>query len=505
MILGLVSGRSSRFLEVSIPTHGELNGSQGIRVVSELGYAPVSDGPPMTPATLGRQAVVLGAGMAGLFSARILSDYFDQVVVLDRDDLPDGPRPRAGVPQDRHLHTMLPGGLEIACSFFPGLAADLEVAGAVRSRFGQDLIVFRPEGTSYLAAAMRSEPLVTGIIYYSMSRSLFEHVVRRRVMAIPNVLIHPRSPVRRPLVIDGAVVGVILESGDEVHADLVIDASGRAARSISWLGQLGYEAPAESVVACDFAYASAVLRPSDPVAIQGSGVLVLPDPASDTPTRGGYLVRIEDNLWMAGLAGRFGDFPPVDPEAWRAFGRSLTWPGWDDLVGAAELVSAPSPFRFPRSVRRHFERLEFFPEGLVPLGDAVCHINPVYGQGMSAAACQVRALGNLLERRSSLSSGLLGIAREFFPMAAETTRTPWALAAGSDFLDSRTTGDFPEEELDGLLRYVQLGTLVESDSEAADLFLDIYNLRRPLSVLGEPPWPERLAAEHHQTSISQSG
>ncbi len=220
---------------------------------------------------IGRRATVIGAGMAGLFAARVLSDYFNEVVVLDRDHLPASARPRAGVPQGRHLHTMLPGGLEIACSYFSGLAADLEGAGAIRSRFGQDLTVFRPDGRSFLAAASRREPLETGIVYYSMSRSLFEHVIRRRVSAIPNIAVRSRAAVRRPLLTDGSINGVVLDGGEEVSADLVIDASGRSARSINWLGDLGCEAPAESVVGCDFAYASAVLRPVDPGPSKGPG------------------------------------------------------------------------------------------------------------------------------------------------------------------------------------------------------------------------------------------
>ena len=44
-------------------------------------------------------AVVIGASMAGLLAARVLADRFDQVTVLDRDDLPDGADSRKGVPQ----------------------------------------------------------------------------------------------------------------------------------------------------------------------------------------------------------------------------------------------------------------------------------------------------------------------------------------------------------------------------------------------------------------------
>jgi 2-polyprenyl-6-methoxyphenol hydroxylase-like FAD-dependent oxidoreductase len=162
-------------------------------------------------------------------------------------------------------------------------------------------------------------------------------------------------------------------------------------------------------------------------------------------------------------------------------------------VSTAQLVTDPIPFKFPRSVRRHFERLERFPEGLVPLGDAVCHFNPLYGQGMSAAACQARALGDVLQRRARESRDLTGLALEFFPEAYEVTRTPWVLAAVADFLDARTTGDFPGDELESLGMLQVLGTLAETDPEAAQLISDIVTLTRPLAALHESPWRERLA------------
>ena len=39
----------------------------------------------MASGTIARQAVVIGAGIAGLAAARALSDHFEQVVVLERD------------------------------------------------------------------------------------------------------------------------------------------------------------------------------------------------------------------------------------------------------------------------------------------------------------------------------------------------------------------------------------------------------------------------------------
>ena len=86
----------------------------------------------MTHNTIARRAVVVGSGVAGLFGARVLSDHFDEVVLIDRDDVPDSPRTRDGVPQGKHFHALLPGGLNIASELFPGFRDDLQAAGAVR-------------------------------------------------------------------------------------------------------------------------------------------------------------------------------------------------------------------------------------------------------------------------------------------------------------------------------------------------------------------------------------
>jgi flavin-dependent dehydrogenase len=455
----------------------------------------------MTSDNIAQRAVVLGSAMAGLFAARVLSDYFAQVVLVDRDDVPGSPSTRDGVPQGKHLHVLLPGGLNIANELFPGFNKDLEDAGAVSCVSGQDFFAYRPEGKSYEVGRYQPDPRPSGIIYF-MSRPLLEHCLRRRVQNLPNVKTRYRSLVREPLSDDGRVTGLVIEGGERLAADLVVDATGKNARTVHWLRNLGFETPAESVVNCDFGYASAVVRPSDPEALGGAGFFVLPDPNGPHNTRGAYVARIEGNNWLAGLGGRFGDFPPTEIDKWRAFGRTLAYPDWDQAIGATTFVTKPSGYRFPRSVRRHFERLDRFPDGLLTLGDSVCHFNPLYGQGMSAAACQARALGQVLDRKTSGAGELSGLALEFFPEAFEVTRTPWALAAGADFLDGRTTGDFPADELQSLVMLQSLATLADTDPEAAQLVGDIFSLARPLSALHEPPWPEKFASSAAQPAPS---
>src|SRR5436190_1165365 len=82
--------------------------------------------------TNSNQAVVLGASIAGLLAARVLSERFERVVVIERDVLPPAGKHRRGVPHGRHLHGLHPRGREILEELFPGFTASLAASGAIR-------------------------------------------------------------------------------------------------------------------------------------------------------------------------------------------------------------------------------------------------------------------------------------------------------------------------------------------------------------------------------------
>ena len=88
---------------------------------------------------LGERAIVVGGGLGGLSAARALSDRFRQVVILDRDKLPDGAIPRAGLPQGKHPHGLLGGGLKALEQLFPGFGNELYRTGAVPVDPGFDI------------------------------------------------------------------------------------------------------------------------------------------------------------------------------------------------------------------------------------------------------------------------------------------------------------------------------------------------------------------------------
>ena len=101
----------------------------------------------MVSTLIGKQAVVIGAGMGGLTAAGALANHFDQVVVLERDTLPSEPTHRAGAPQARHVHALLLSGQRALSELFPGFEHDLARAGAVPLRVGLDVRMERARAT----------------------------------------------------------------------------------------------------------------------------------------------------------------------------------------------------------------------------------------------------------------------------------------------------------------------------------------------------------------------
>src|SRR5215469_2350929 len=132
------------------------------------------------PARIGKRAVVVGAGMAGLAAARSLADFFERVIVLENDTLPKEAIHRPGTPQSKHLHALLAGGLQALSRLFPGFEEGLSEAGAVPLRMGYDDRIERP---GYDPFPQRD----LGILIYGMTRPLVEFTTRKRLREYRNV------------------------------------------------------------------------------------------------------------------------------------------------------------------------------------------------------------------------------------------------------------------------------------------------------------------------------
>jgi hypothetical protein len=215
------------------------------------------------------------------------------------------------------------------------------------------------------------------------------------------------------------------------------------------LVDLGFEVPSETTIGVDFAYSSAKFHVPDDYD-RCERLIVVTGPPPDFPNAG-IMEIIEDDTWHVTLAGRFGNYPPRDEAGFLSYAKALPTTNLYELIKEAERVSDITSYRFPTSVRRHYDRLQAFPNGFLVLGDAIASFNPFYGQGMSSAALQVMALEELLGQRAVDGRGLEGLGLSFFPKAAEVVANPWTWAANLDLAFPKTQGDRPLNFSEALL------------------------------------------------------
>jgi 2-polyprenyl-6-methoxyphenol hydroxylase-like FAD-dependent oxidoreductase len=443
---------------------------------------------------IGDRAVVLGAGMAGLLAAHVLADAYGQVTVIDRDQLPQAPRHRRGVPHGRHLHALAARGQQALEELFPGLTAELAAHGAPAGSL-------LANARLYLSGHRLRQP-DTGLVLLCASRPLLEGHLRARVRALPNVtLLDRRDVVGLATTQDGRrvtgawVLRRVDGSAEEfLGADLVVDASGRGSRAPVWLEALGYARPAKDQVRIGLGYATRTYR-LPPDALHGD--LAVLQAATPRHPRTGALQRLEGDRWMVTLGGILGDHPPTDPDGFLGFARSLRFPDIYEAVRDAEPLDDPVPFRFPASVRHHYERLDRFPDGLLVLGDAVASFNPIYGQGMTVAAVEALALRRHLERGTEPQP------LRWFRDLARVVDVPWDMSAGGDLAFPGVPGRrTPKVRL--VNAYItRLHAAAARDASLASAFIRVAGLVAPPQTLLRPQVAVRmLRASQHSAATT---
>ena len=323
-----------------------------------------------------------------------------------------------------------------------------------------------------------------------MTRPLLEEHVRRRVLARPEVELLERRTARGLEAHAGRVTGVRLAPRDggpdhTLPADLVVDATGRGSRAPAWLGELGFEPPREDLVRVDLGYATRLFRrsPSD----LGGDYLV--NVAAEPPNRRlGIGLAVEGERWMVTLAGMLGDHPPGDLEGFLDFAAGLPTSDLHELVVGLEPLGKAALTRFPAHRRRRYERLRRLPERFVVVGDALCSFNPVYGQGMSAAAREAALLDTCLD------DGLERLGPRFFRAVRPVVDVPWDMAVGNDLRFPEVEGPRPP-----LLRLVnaylpRLHRAAGRDPEVARAFHRVAHLVEPPASLLHPRVAVRVLA-----------
>ncbi len=428
------------------------------------------------------KAVVIGASVSGLLAARVLANHFSKVTVIERDVLPPLGEPRKGVPQGRHAHLLLAHGRDLLESFFPGLTQELASRGATVGDLSEMGV--------YYSNGAYNHSFHSGLVAVQVSRPMLEGSIARRLLATPNVtllenhdavglLTTPSTPGAqvqvRGVKVENRTGGAPVESS--LEADLVVDAAGRGSRCLAWLEGLGFARPEEEHIKMDLCYTTRVFRRRPTDAGGRSPIIVLP---TLKIMRGGTMLAVEGERWIITLAGYLGDAAPTDMAGYLEYARSFAAPDIYEFLKTAEPLGEASQYKYPASQRRHFEKLNRFPEGYLACGDVVCSFNPIYGQGMTTAASEAALLDECLQ------AGLPGLARRFFNRAGRLLDAPWSMAAGGDLAYPQVEGKRTRAgQLVGLYLARLLAVALE-DSSINLAFQKVTNLTEPPTTLFHP-------------------
>jgi len=382
---------------------------------------------------LGKRAVVLGGSVAGLCAAGAVAPHFDEVVILERDVLPEDAQHRRGVPQSKHPHFVLNSGRRAMNTLFPGFEDDLIAAGGMLLMPSYDAAYLEQPGW-----AARKKSTMTMV--YS-SRILIERVLRDKVRAVPNIRIEEGVAVQGLQTDAGAVTGVRFQHGGDpsttLTADLVIDAMGRGSSVSDWLQQAGWAEPPVKTLDAKVTYVSRWYDlPSAeerPQAWWWQHIVIMPTQDTDPtrPPEHDYLSNffpMDGNRAIACM-GSWGLDMPKTTDDFTAAAKRLRTPVFADAMEACEPTSEVHLTRSTGNKWRRYDQLAESPAGLVFIGDSICAFNPFYGQGMSSASFCAVALRDALAGVDQLDADF---ARRFTKDQVALLNVPWSLAMARD-------------------------------------------------------------------------
>lgn len=439
--------------------------------------------PPAQPPALFDTACVLGGSIAGLLAARVLADCTRTVVIVERDDVNVEGLSRAGVPQDRQGHLLLPGGRAQIERWLPGFAREAADLGAVVVGAGRQAVYAgleeRPQS--------RGEPLLTG------TRPFLESRIRSRVLALPNV--STVSGRATGLEFRDGAVSAVRYTGDggehTVGTDFVVDAMGRSSKLSDWLVRADFDPPELHRLRTDINYATGFFeRSADIGDLPLSSLAKFDEASAPDGVALGAVMAAERDQWMVFLMAYEPLRPPVTLDGFRA-----TCAKMPPIFGHAvrgSLTRQVMTYRQADSRRRDFTGLERFPARLVSVGDAVASFNPVHGQGISSAALHASCLSEYLSAGPTLSRP----ATEFFELQAVITDAAWTMSAGADAarLDALQGIEVPQ---DVARQRWEIGQVIKAtmwDQSIADAFTAVSWMLAHPSILTEPAVLDRALA-----------
>ena len=369
------------------------------------------------------RAVVAGAGIGGLAAARVLSDFFEEVLIIEKAELPDKCGSRKSLPQGFHNHSLLEGGRHVLEKFFPGFCEELVSRGNWTADQAAGLKWFHHDCWKI------REPIDR--IMHIQSRWHLEGLLREKVRGIENVRFIT-SGVQGFAVSAGRLEKVRTDKED-IEADLLIDATGRGSQLPNWLKAAGLNEPKTVKYTLGLHYSSFLFRRKEEDNVPDWKILaVYPDPPKGSGSGVVFPVMDEEHgpCWLVSMIGRNGESPGVTYDEILEFAGNLPQPDiYEFIKGREPLTDKAAVFAFKSSQRNRYEKLKDLPAGVLPLGDSWGRINPIYGQGMSIALMEA----DILLKSLSSSDSIPKAGKKYLKQGSKFFAVPWMLICCEDW------------------------------------------------------------------------
>ncbi|PFN76184.1 glutamate synthase subunit beta [Bacillus sp. AFS076308] len=430
----------------------------------------------------GENAVIVGGGISGKLAARVLSDFFQEVIILERDSEPHGPFPRKGAPQGEHIHALLFAGANGLEELFPGITEKFNESGAVKINSTQDIAWFH-----HGVWKLRYEGDYTTIL---QTRPHLEWHIEQYIKSIPNITIKYSQNVQNFLYFEeeNRITGVEIINGNDsirtINADLIVDASGVNSLSSRWLNKREVHIP-EETVKIDLSYFTKTLQLPDNKNRDWSIKLVYPTPPFEKI--GGGISKVEGNRYLVTFMGYHNEINEKEilksDDGFIEIAKKLPKMDIYQELQDATALSSTSTFRLPNITWRRFDKLNNFPNGLLMIGDTICRIDPFFGQGMSIAILEALALKKLLTNQKHSNQKMI---ETFHQQAVKIISPIWNMVITEDFRYPATIGKKPTGLSIQQWYAKNIFHLSSEDKDIYNSFIKVMHLLRPTSTLMHP-------------------
>ncbi|MFJ5762023.1 NAD(P)/FAD-dependent oxidoreductase [Neobacillus sp. NPDC093182] len=420
------------------------------------------------------KAIIIGGGISGKLAARVLSDVYKEVIILERDSEHAGPIARKGASQGEHLHALLHAGEHGLEELFPGITEKFYDSGAVKINSTIDLAWFHHGAWKVRYDGGYSTTLQT--------RPHLEWHIEQYIKRIPNVILRYNQVVEDFLYnkAENRITGVQLKNGS-LKADLVVDASGVSSLTSKWLHKRRTPIPEEKVE-INLSYISKQFQLAENHERDWRIKMVYPNPPQEKI--GGTISRVEGNRHIVTIMGYHKAVNEKevlkDESGFIELSKKLPRLDIYQEIEYATPLTKTSFYRIPHMVWRRFDKMEL-PNGLLLIGDTICRIDPVFGQGMSIAILEALSLQKLLQTGARQK-----VSAAFHKKAAKIISPIWNMVITEDFRYSATTGKRPFGLSIQQWYAKNIFLLSSQNQEVYDAFVKVMNLVRPITTLMTP-------------------